>query len=59
MSRILLVYLIFYFGVILVAALALWASGVLGHLPPLWTVAAVLAAVGLGVLLLLVSRKPA
>jgi hypothetical protein len=57
MSRILLVYLVFYFALVIAATLVLFSSGVLGHLPLPWVIAALLLALGLGVMLALLSRS--
>lgn len=53
------IYLVAYFLVVAAALVALWRSEVLGRLPFEYVALAVLAAVGLGALLALVSRRPA
>ena len=52
------VYLVAYFVLIAAALIALWRSGVLTHASAVWLVAALVMAVGLGVLLAVVSRTP-
>jgi hypothetical protein len=51
------VYLAVYFVVVAVALLALWQGRVLARLPAVWVALAVGAAVVLGILLALVSRR--
>ncbi len=52
-------YLIAYFLIVGAAFAVLWQAGVLGRLPLGLVTLALLAAVGLGLLLALVSRRPA
>jgi len=49
-------YLALYFALVLGAAVALWQSGVLHHLPLLWSALAVGTALAAGLALLLASR---
>jgi hypothetical protein len=49
-------YLAAYYVLLFGAALALWESGVLRQIPPLWIALAFVIAVGLGIVLALVSR---
>ncbi|MBI1874285.1 MAG: hypothetical protein HYZ58_08625 [Acidobacteria bacterium] len=58
MSRLLVVYLSAYFLAVVWALVALWSSGIFQRVSPLWIVAALLVAFGLGVLLALVSARP-
>jgi hypothetical protein len=51
------IYLAAYFAVVGVALVALWQGRVLGRLPAEWVALVVVAAVILGILLALVSRK--
>jgi len=51
-------YLIAYFIIVGAASVVLWQSGVLGRLPLGLVALALLAALGLGLLLALVSQGP-
>jgi len=53
------VYLAAYFALLGAALMVLWHTDVLGRLPLEYVAIVVLAAVGLGVLLAVVSRRPA
>jgi hypothetical protein len=56
------IYLVAYFALVGAAVVALWQDDVLSRLPASWVALALLFAVGLGVLLALVSlrgRRPA
>ncbi len=53
------VYLVAYFLIVGAALVALWRADVLGRLPLGYVALAALAAVGLGALLAVVSRRPA
>lgn len=44
-------YLVAYFVLLFGAAMALWKSGVLHQIPPIWIVLALVIAIGLGILL--------
>ncbi|HSK09298.1 MAG TPA: hypothetical protein VK911_06960 [Vicinamibacterales bacterium] len=51
------IYLIAYFLVVAAAGFVLWQAGVLERLPLGWVALSLLAAIGLGTLLALVSRR--
>lgn len=51
-------YLVGYFILILGAGLALWQSGVLARISPLWLFITALIVVGLGLLLAVTSVRP-
>jgi len=51
-------YLIGYFVLIVGAGLALWQSGVLGRIPPVWLFIAAVILAGLGILLAATSIRP-
>lgn len=53
--RFLKLYLIGYFVLLFGAALALWQSGVLRQIPPIWIVIALVIAIGLGIMLAVAS----
>jgi hypothetical protein len=52
------IYLIGYFILVIGAALALWQSGVLNAVAPIWIGIGLLIAVGLGIMLAVSSGKP-
>jgi len=52
-------FLVGYFILILGVGLALWQSGVLGRIAPIWVGGGVLVAIGLGIMLAVSSGKPA
>jgi FtsH-binding integral membrane protein len=51
-------YLIGYFVLALGVTLALWQTGVLSRVPPIWICVGVLVAVGLGIMVSVSSGKP-
>jgi hypothetical protein len=51
-------FLIGYFVLILGVTLALWQTGVLSHVAPIWIGIGVLIAVGLGIMMSVASGKP-
>jgi hypothetical protein len=51
------VYVFAYFLLVLGAAASLWTAGILARLPLVWVALAVAAALGLGVLLLVLSSN--
>ena len=53
------VYLIGYFVLVIGAGLALWQSGALQHVSPVWIAIGTIIAVGLGIMLAVSSGKPA
>jgi hypothetical protein len=57
--RFLTIYLVGYFILLLGAGLALWQSGVLRQIPAVWLAIGALIAVGLGIMLAVVSGRPA
>ena len=57
--RFLTIYLIGYFVLLLGAGLALWQSGILRQIPGVWLAIGALLAVGLGIMLAVVSGRPA
>jgi hypothetical protein len=52
-------YLVGYFIVVLGLLLALWQTGVLSHVAPIWIGIGALVAIGLGIMLSVSSGKPA
>jgi hypothetical protein len=56
--RFLTIYLIGYFVLLAGAGLALWQSGILNHIPGVWLAIATLIAIGLGIMLAVVSGRP-
>jgi len=52
-------FLVGYFVLVLGAALALWKAGVLAHVSGTWVAICALIAVGLGIMLAVLSGKPA
>ena len=51
-------YLIGYFVLVVGAGLALWQSGVLGRIPPVWLFISAVILAGLGILLAATSVRP-
>jgi hypothetical protein len=56
--RFLTLYLVGYFVLLLGAAWALWESGILSEIPPVWLGIAALIAIGLGIMLAVASSRP-
>ena len=56
--RFLTLYLVGYFLLLVGAAWALWQSGILSEIPPVWLGIAALIAIGLGIMLAVVSSRP-
>jgi hypothetical protein len=56
--RLIHLYLIGYFLLVVGAALALWQAGVLTRIPGVWLLIAAVIVVGLGVLLAVTSVRP-
>jgi hypothetical protein len=56
--RFLTLYLIGYFVLLFGAVLALWQSGILREIPPVWIAISAVIAVGLGIMLAVVSGRP-
>ena len=52
------VFLIGYFVLILGVGLALWQSGVLAHVAPIWIFIGAIIAVGIGIMASVSSGKP-
>jgi hypothetical protein len=52
-------FLIGYFILIIGVALALWRSGVLGRIDPIWIAISAIIVVGLGVMAAVTAGKPA
>jgi hypothetical protein len=52
------IYLIGYFLLVIGAVMALWASGALGAVPPIWIGIGLIIALGLGIMLAVSSGKP-
>jgi hypothetical protein len=52
------VFLIGYFLLILGVGLALWQSGVLSHIAPIWIFIGAIIAVGIGIMASVSSGKP-
>ena len=57
--RFLKLYLVGYFILLIGAGWALWQSGILQEIPPIWLAIAGLIAVGLGIMLAVASGRPA
>ena len=53
------IYLAGYVALVLGAVLALWQSGILARLSPVWVAVGLLFALGFGVLLAVTSSRPA
>jgi hypothetical protein len=51
-------YLVGYFILVLGLGLALWQTGVLSHVAPVWIGVGALVAIGLGIMLSVSSGKP-
>jgi hypothetical protein len=51
-------YLVGYFIVVLGIGLALWQTGVLGYVAPIWVGVGALVAIGVGIMLSVSSGKP-
>jgi hypothetical protein len=51
-------FLIGYFVLVLGVVLALWQTGVLRNVAPIWIVAGLLVAIGTGIMLAVSSGKP-
>jgi len=51
-------FLVGYFILVLGVGLALWQSGVLGRVAPIWIGVGALVAIGLGIMLAVSSGKP-
>jgi hypothetical protein len=56
--RFLTLYLVGYFVLLLGAAWALWESGILSEIPPVWLGIAALIAIGFGIMLAVASSRP-
>jgi hypothetical protein len=52
-------FLIGYFVLIVGLAMALWQTGVLGRVAPIWIAIGVIVAMGIGIMLAVSSGKPA
>jgi hypothetical protein len=57
--RLVRVYLSGYFLLVLGTLIALWYGDVLRHLSPVWVLASLVVAVGLGIMLSITAGKPA
>jgi hypothetical protein len=57
--RFLKIYLVGYFLLLIGAVWALWQSGILSQIPPVWLGIGALVAVGLGIMLAVASGRPA
>jgi hypothetical protein len=51
-------YLIGYLVLIIGVTMALWQSGVLNHIAPIWVAIGFIVAIGLGIMLSVSSGKP-
>jgi hypothetical protein len=51
-------YLVGYFVLVVGAVLALWQSGALAKISPIWIAIGVIIAIGLGIMLAVSSGKP-
>ena len=56
--RLIHLYLLGYFVLVLGAALALWQAGVLTRVPGIWLLVAAIIVLGLGILLAVTSVRP-
>jgi len=56
--RFLTLYLVGYFVLLIGATWALWESGILSEIPPVWLGIASVIAVGLGIMLAVASSRP-
>jgi len=52
-------FLVGYFIVIIGIGMALWQTGVLNHVAPIWMAIGAIVAIGLGIMLSVMSGKPA
>jgi hypothetical protein len=57
--RFLKIYLIGYFILLFGAGLALWQAGILRQIPGVWLAIGAIIAIGLGIMLAVVSGRPA
>jgi hypothetical protein len=57
--RFLKIYLIGYFILLIGAGLALWQAGILRQIPGVWLAIGSLIAIGFGIMLAVVSGRPA
>lgn len=57
--KFLTLYLVGYFVLLLGAVWALWQSGILDQIPGVWIGIAAVIAIGLGIMLAVVSGRPA
>jgi len=57
--RFLKIYLVGYFILLMGALWALWQSGVLRQIPPVWIAIGVLIAIGFGIMLAVATGRPA
>lgn len=57
--KFLTLYLVGYFVLLLGAVWALWQSGILDQIPGVWMGIAAVIAIGLGIMLAVVSGRPA
>lgn len=51
-------FLVGYVVLVIGVALALWKSGVLAHVSPVWVAIGVIVAIGLGIMMAVSSGKP-
>jgi len=52
-------FLVGYFILVLGIGLALWQTGVLSHVAPIWIIVSALVAIGVGIMMSVSSGKPA
>ncbi len=57
--RFLKIYLVGYFVLLIGAAWALWESGIVRQIPAVWLGIGAIIAIGLGIMLAVVSSRPA
>ena len=57
--RLLTIYLVGYFVLLIGATWALWESGILSKIPGVWIGIAAIIAIGLGIMLAVASNRPA
>jgi hypothetical protein len=56
--RLIHLYLVGYFALVIGAGLALWQAGVAQHVAPIWLFLCAVIALGLGLVLALTSTRP-
>jgi hypothetical protein len=57
--RLLTIYLVGYFVLLIGATWALWESGILSEIPGVWIGISAIVVIGFGIMLAVASRRPA